>query len=311
VVNRGHISKYNSYYQFIMKAEGMKNHGVRIMHAQQTLSPVSYTRGFSMENLQLDLKHLVAMNSLSSSMISSLVRFIINLRCSTFSPVIEPGLNSICNFPCQSSCSKPSPCAFVGYTAHRIHLGHTMATSQSTRKGTQSSRTARSEAPKDWDSFSPAGRHSQRRVRNYSLPTEKTRSNRGKSEAEGFIQEGNNKSPLSPTTNASEEGQAEKEQGDHGSSNFRRTVHVRLIAEELLRRAIRLEPAGGSSHEDRSRTRKEDITGENEEEPSQQLKQAKLAIAELYQENMELRRQLATKTTEASANRVTKGTWHG
>jgi hypothetical protein len=52
-----------------MEAEGMKNHGVRIMHDQPTLSPVSCTWGFSMENLQLDLEHLVAMNSLSSSMI--------------------------------------------------------------------------------------------------------------------------------------------------------------------------------------------------------------------------------------------------
>jgi hypothetical protein len=70
VVN-GRISKYSSYYQFIMKAKGMKNHGVRIMHAHQTLSHVSYTQGFSMENLQLDSKHLIAMNSLSSSMIPS------------------------------------------------------------------------------------------------------------------------------------------------------------------------------------------------------------------------------------------------
>jgi hypothetical protein len=76
---------------------------------------------------------------------------------------------------------------------------------------------------------------------------------------------------------------------------------ARSKAEELLMRAIRLEPAGGSSHEDRRRTRKVDITGVNDQEPSQQLKQAKLAITELYQENMELRRQLATKTMEASA----------
>jgi predicted RNase H-like nuclease (RuvC/YqgF family) len=41
--------------------------------------------------------------------------------------------------------------------------------------------------------------------------------------------------------------------------------------------------------------------GTNEETPSQQLKQEKLAIAELYQENRELKRQLATKTAEASA----------
>jgi hypothetical protein len=53
VVNRGHVIKYNNYYQFIMEAEGMKNHDVRIMHDQQALSPVSYTQGFSMETCNL------------------------------------------------------------------------------------------------------------------------------------------------------------------------------------------------------------------------------------------------------------------
>jgi hypothetical protein len=75
---------------------------------------------------------------------------------------------------------------------------------------------------------------------------------------------------------------------------------VRLAAEGLLRRVIQLEPAGKSSRECRIRTRKVDAMGENEEAPSQQLKQAKLAIVELYQENRELRRQLATKTGSIS-----------
>jgi hypothetical protein len=44
-----------------------------------------------------------------------------------------------------------------------------------------------------------------------------------------------------------------------------------------------------------SRTRRANIVEENEKVPSQQLQQAKLAIAELYQENMELRQQLVTK----------------
>jgi hypothetical protein len=79
------------------------------------------------------------------------------------------------------------------------------------------------------------------------------------------------------------------------------------VVEELLMHAIQLEPAGGSSREGRRRTRKIDITGTNDQEPSQQLKQAKLAIAELYQENMELRRQLATKTMEASATQGREG----
>ena len=70
------------------------------------------------------------------------------------------------------------------------------------------------------------------------------------------------------------------------------------MAEELLMHAIQLELAGGSSRESRRRTREMGTIGANDQEPSQQLNQAKLAIAELYQENMELRRQLATKTME-------------
>jgi hypothetical protein len=90
-------------------------------------------------------------------------------------------------------------------------------------------------------------------------------------------------------------------------ARFSEESRARSVAEKLLMHAIRLEPAGGSSREDRSRTRKEDITEVNDLEPSQQLKQAKLAIAELYQENMELRRQLATKITKASAVRGREG----
>jgi hypothetical protein len=99
VVNKGHVGKCHSYYQFIMKAEGMKNCSVRIIHAQQTVSPAFHTRGFSMNNLKFDLKHLVAINSLISSMFSSLGRFVINLRCSACPPVIEPGLSCFSQFP--------------------------------------------------------------------------------------------------------------------------------------------------------------------------------------------------------------------
>jgi hypothetical protein len=82
VVNGSRIGKCNNYYQFIMKAEGMKNHGVRIMHALQTLSPVFYMWGCAMENLQFDSKHPVAMNSLFSGTIPPSSRLVINFRCS-------------------------------------------------------------------------------------------------------------------------------------------------------------------------------------------------------------------------------------
>jgi hypothetical protein len=43
-----------------------------------------------------------------------------------------------------------------------------------------------------------------------------------------------------------------------------------------------------------------DATCSNDQETTQKLKKAKLAITELYQENRELRQQLATKIAEAS-----------
>jgi cell shape-determining protein MreC len=51
--------------------------------------------------------------------------------------------------------------------------------------------------------------------------------------------------------------------------------------------------------------------GTNVQDPSQQLKQMQLAIAELYQENKELRQQLATKTIEVSTMQGREGhmTW--
>jgi hypothetical protein len=57
--------------------------------------------------------------------------------------------------------------------------------------------------------------------------------------------------------------------------------------------------------------RRMDVMGTNDQDPSQQLKQVKLAIAELYQENRELRQQLATKTIEVSAAQGREGnmTW--
>jgi hypothetical protein len=80
VVNGSRIGKCKNYYEFIMKAEGMKNHDVCIMHALQTLSPVFYTWGCAMENMQFDSKHAVSMNSLFSDTIPPYARLVINFR---------------------------------------------------------------------------------------------------------------------------------------------------------------------------------------------------------------------------------------
>jgi hypothetical protein len=111
VVNGSRIGKCNNYYQFIIKAEGMKNRGVCTMHALQTLSPVFYMRGCAMKNLQFDSKHPVAMNSLFSGTIPPSARLVINFRYSTPISVVKPRPHSVCNFPCQFRLIKiPSLC---------------------------------------------------------------------------------------------------------------------------------------------------------------------------------------------------------
>jgi hypothetical protein len=50
-----------------------------------------------------------------------------------------------------------------------------------------------------------------------------------------------------------------------------------------------------------------DFMGKNDQDSSQWMNQAKIAIVELYQENRELRQQLATKTIEMSATQGRKG----
>jgi hypothetical protein len=54
-----------------------------------------------------------------------------------------------------------------------------------------------------------------------------------------------------------------------------------------------------------------DAMGENSQETSQQLNQVKLAISELYQENIELRQQLMTNIMETSTTQGCEGnvTW--
>jgi hypothetical protein len=86
---------------------------------------------------------------------------------------------------------------------------------------------------------------------------------------------------------------------------------AKSVVEELLMRAIQLEPVEGPSRETCDRRRRPDTEGTNIREPSQQLKKVQLAIAELYQENRELRQQLAEKTLEASTSQGREGnvTW--
>jgi hypothetical protein len=98
VVNRRHVVKCSNHYQPIMKARKMNNHGVRIMYALQSLSPVLYTRGCAMENLQFNSKHLFAMNSVFLGTIPPFAQSVINYRCSTPILFVKSNSFSICKF---------------------------------------------------------------------------------------------------------------------------------------------------------------------------------------------------------------------
>jgi hypothetical protein len=78
-------------------------------------------------------------------------------------------------------------------------------------------------------------------------------------------------------------------------------------AERLLMHVVWLEPVEGSSMGIGERWRKSGDENVNVQELSQQLKQAQLAIAELYQENRELRRQLAERTIETPTSQSRAG----
>jgi hypothetical protein len=190
---------------------------------------------------------------------------------------------------------------------HKFLLSHTMETSQSTRKGARINRTVRSKPQRDWDAFSPAIGIPVDVKGNILLPAKNTRAIHEKYVTEGFAQEGKtSRSPSPQQKMPRQRGRPIKNQDILEAQNSEELC-IRLVAEERLRCVTRLEPTGGLSHEDRSRTRRANIMEENEQVPYHQLQQVKLAIAKIYQENMELRRQLVTKVVEASTMQGHKG----
>jgi hypothetical protein len=182
-----------------------------------------------------------------------------------------------------------------------------MVTSQNMKKGTHSGRITRPEPQSDWDSFSlrtgiPKG---EREI--FPSPTGTTTSHRSGLGKEETAQEGRMVEALSPQQRIPQRRGRPRKNKEVVETKLSDEPHARSIAEKLLMRVVRLEPLEGTSRESRSRTRRMDASGSNDQETAQQLKQAKLAIVELYQENRELRQQLATKITEASTTQGREG----
>jgi hypothetical protein len=142
----------------------MKNCSVRIMLAQKIASPPFHMQGFSMNSLRIDLKLLIAINSLMSSISSSLSQSTINRRCSTCpsSRRIWPKLSVTFIFR-QSNwfraihqyiCSKHLCTIFTSVVSWHFFRVR--------GKGTRSGRTARFKPQRDWVSFVHYGNYSQK-----------------------------------------------------------------------------------------------------------------------------------------------------
>jgi hypothetical protein len=112
--------------------------------------------------------------------------------------------------------------------------------------------------------------------------------------------------PCPPNSQYPGEGQAKEKQGSW-ETQVPTEPCAKSVAEELLMRVIRLEPVEGTSRESWGRRRRTNTESVDVCESLQQLKQAQLAIAELYQQNRELRQQLAAKTLEVSASQGREG----
>jgi hypothetical protein len=163
----------------------------------------------------------------------------------------------------------------------------------------------------NWDSFlltvgipkDPKG--------DFPLPTERVTSHRAEAEAGRVAEEGKTLEALSPQQSIPQRRGRPRKNKEVGETQVPSEPRTKSVAEELLMHAIRLEPVEGTSQESWGRRRRTDTEGTDVHEPSQQLKQAQLAIAELYQENRELRQQLAAKTLEASTSQGHEGnmTW--
>jgi hypothetical protein len=74
------------------------------------------------------------------------------------------------------------------------------------------------------------------------------------------------------------------------------------VVEKLLVCVVRLKLVEGSSREINERWRRLGTESMEVRESSRQLKQVQLAIVELYQENIDLRKQLAEKTVKTTSS---------
>jgi hypothetical protein len=142
-------------------------------------------------------------------------------------------------------------------------------------------------------------------------PARKVTSHYVEAEIGRDVEEGKTLEAPSPQQSIPRKRDMPRKNRETGEAQVPSELCMKITAKQLLMCSIRLEPVEGLSRETYDRRRRTYIEGTNICKPLQQLKQAQLAIADLYQENIELRQQLATKTLEASTSQGHEGnvTW--
>jgi hypothetical protein len=143
-----------------------------------------------------------------------------------------------------------------------------METSQNIRKGVRSSRMARTQPPKDWDSFSLTIGIPKDPKGVFPLPAKPMISHRAELRVERPEQAGRIVEALSPQQWISWRRVRPKKNKEAEETRTLDEPYARSCAEKLLMRAIRLEPVEGTSRERRNRTRGIDVMGINDKDPS-------------------------------------------
>jgi hypothetical protein len=123
----------------------------------------------------------------------------------------------------------------------------------------------------------------------FSLPMKRVTSHRTVAKMGRTMEEGNILESLSPQHSIPRRRGRPRKNKEFRKTQVPSEPHANSAAEELLMCTIQLEHVEGSSQEIWSRRRRIDTEGTDVRDFLQQLKQEKLDIVELYQENRELR----------------------
>jgi hypothetical protein len=197
-----------------MKVEGRKNHGVRIMHALQTLSPVFYTQGMCHGKPTIRFKtsrrHEFTVLWHDLPFFPTCYKF--QMLDAHFSRETKSALCLQFPLPLQVD-QNFLPMNLWIYRVQSTYWSHHGDFPEYKERCTWSNQISRFKPQNDLESFSPATSIPKDVKGVIPLPTEKIRSNHTEPEVERLAQRKDSRSLTSPTIDTLEKGQAKEEKG--------------------------------------------------------------------------------------------------